>query len=123
MTTRLAIVLLGLMLPCGAVAQAGPDCGFAEEPCFCGGLFFVLEVGDGDVAFEAELRQRAAEMRARVQAFHGETAGNQLFDGWAAAWRDLPKGTDGQVMLAKGLARCEGYVTGVAGRPSVSVSP
>lgn len=119
---RLACVLLGL-IPGGVLAQAGPDCGFAEEACFCGGLFAVLEVGDGDAAFEAGLRQRAAEMRARVQAFHGETAGNTLFDGWVAVWRDLPQDTDGQVMLANGLARCEGYVTGAVGRPSVSVSP
>ena len=116
-------VLIGLVLPCGASAQAGPDCGFAEDPCFCGGLFAVLEVGDGDAAFEDGLRQRAAEMRARVQAFHGQTAGNALFDGWIDAWRALPQDTDGTVLLAKGLARCEGYVTGVAGRPSVSVSP
>ncbi|QFT81274.1 hypothetical protein FIU89_11695 [Roseovarius sp. THAF27] len=120
---RFAFVLLGLMLPCGAWAQGGPDCGFAEEPCFCGGLFAVLELADDDAAFEAELRQRAAEMRARVQAFLGETAGNKLFDGWVAAWRGLPQGMEGQVMLANGLARCEGYVTGVAGRPSVSVGP
>ncbi|MGK7755401.1 MULTISPECIES: hypothetical protein [unclassified Roseovarius] len=120
---RFAFVLLGLMLPCGAWAQAGPDCGFAEEPCFCGGLFAVLEVGDGDAAFETDLRARAAEMRARVQAFHGETAGNRLYDGWVSAWRDLPRGADGQVMLAEGLAWCEGYVTGAVGRPSVSVNP
>ncbi|QFT92769.1 hypothetical protein FIU86_07930 [Roseovarius sp. THAF9] len=120
---RLAAVLLGLILPCGAWAQAGPDCGFAEEPCFCGGLFAVLEVGDGDAAFEADLRQHATRMKAQVQAFHGETAGDALFQGWVEAWRNLPDGTDGQVLLAEGLARCEGHVTGVTGRPSVSVSP
>ncbi|MBY5989027.1 hypothetical protein [Roseovarius atlanticus] len=121
--TRIAFVLLGLMLPCGAWAQAGPDCGFAEEPCFCGGLFAVLEVGDGDTAFQADLRQRSAEMRARVQAFHGETAGNRLFDGWMEAWRDLPGGLDGRTVLAEGLARCQGYVSDRAGRPKVSVTP
>ncbi len=111
------------MLPCGAVAQAGPDCGFAEEPCFCGGLFAVLEVGDGDKAFQADLRQRSDEMRGRVQAFHGEAAGNQLFDGWMEAWRDLPEGLEGRTALAEGLARCQGYVSDTEGRPNVSVSP
>ncbi|MFN3210684.1 MAG: hypothetical protein ACE369_17110 [Roseovarius sp.] len=115
--------LLGLMLPGGALAQAEPDCGFAEDPCYCGGLFAVLEEDDPGSAFEADLCRQAAGMRAQVQAFHGETAGNRLFDGWIDAWRDLPQDMDGQVALAQGLARCETHVTGATGRPGVSVNP
>jgi hypothetical protein len=120
---RLAAVLSGLILPGGALAQAGPDCGFAEEACFCGGLFAVLELGESDPAFEALLRARADEMQAQVQAFHGETAGKTLFDGWKDAWRDLPQGADGKTALANGLAQCEAHVTGIPGRPKVTVNP